>query len=147
MRKILTALLLLSLPSCTMMSGTTQPGYLVFFTHQSIAIDPPAANVIAQAAAAAKAAPGTPVVVKGYTDSVRQSLDRRGALATPGPSRLRRAGRRRRGPDPHHAPRPRPNRRRPRRGEPPGRDRHRRLRNSRGQSPLTFLDGPRDHTG
>jgi outer membrane protein OmpA-like peptidoglycan-associated protein len=113
MRKILTALLLLSLPSCTMMSGTTQPGYLVFFTHQSIAIDPPAANVIAQAAAAAKAAPGTPVVVKGYTDSVgnpstdvvlsqRRAQAVSDALVADGvdPTRITRQGRGQTGEDP-----------------------------------------------
>jgi OOP family OmpA-OmpF porin len=41
----------------------------VFFTEHSAAIDPPAASVIAQAAAAAKASPGVPVRVRGYTDS------------------------------------------------------------------------------
>jgi len=70
MRKILTAFLLLALPSCAIMApGPASPDYLVFFTAHSAAIDPPAAAVIAQAAAAAKASPGQAVLVRGYTDS------------------------------------------------------------------------------
>lgn len=51
------------------MRGPTQPGYLVFFTEHSASIDQTAAGTIGQAAAAAKASPGAPVVVLGYTDS------------------------------------------------------------------------------
>jgi outer membrane protein OmpA-like peptidoglycan-associated protein len=70
MRKILTALLVLGLPSCAMMRpSTANPGYLVFFTEHSAAIDPPAAAVIAAAAAAAKTVPTHSVLVRGYTDS------------------------------------------------------------------------------
>jgi outer membrane protein OmpA-like peptidoglycan-associated protein len=69
MRKILTTVLLLSLPSCAMIAPSPAPGYLVFFTQFSADIDPPAAAVIARAAAAAKASPSLPVEVRGYTDS------------------------------------------------------------------------------
>jgi outer membrane protein OmpA-like peptidoglycan-associated protein len=69
MRKILTTVLLLSLPSCAMLAPDSAPGYLVFFTQYSADIDPPAAAVIARAAAAAKASPSLPVEVRGYTDS------------------------------------------------------------------------------
>ena len=68
MRNILSALLLLSAASCAMI-GQPRPGYLVFFGEHSADLDPPAIKVIADAAAAAKAAPGSPVVVLGYTDS------------------------------------------------------------------------------
>jgi len=67
MRKFLSALLLLALPSCTM--GPTNPAYLVFFTEHSATLDATSAGTIAQAAATAKASPGSAVVVLGYTDS------------------------------------------------------------------------------
>jgi outer membrane protein OmpA-like peptidoglycan-associated protein len=72
MRQFLTALLLLALPSCAMvMTPKTgaAPAFLVFFDEHSASLDSAGAGVIAQAAAAAKAAPGSPVVVLGYTDS------------------------------------------------------------------------------
>jgi outer membrane protein OmpA-like peptidoglycan-associated protein len=70
MRKIITALLLLALPSCAMMAPpTTRPAFLVFFDEHSASLDTAGIGVIAQAAAAAKASPGSPVAVLGYTDS------------------------------------------------------------------------------
>jgi outer membrane protein OmpA-like peptidoglycan-associated protein len=69
MRKYLTAVLLLALPSCAMMAPQTMPAYLVFFDEHSASLDTAGAGVIAQAAAAAKAAPASTVVVLGYTDS------------------------------------------------------------------------------
>ncbi len=113
MRKILTTLLLLSLPSCAMMAPASGPGYLVFFTEHSDAIDPPAAAVIAQAAAAAKASPGLPVQVRGYTDSAgnpsadvvlsqRRAQRVSDALVADGvdPARITRQGRGQTGEDP-----------------------------------------------
>ncbi len=69
MRKILIGLLLLALPSCATMMAPTKPGYLVYFDPHSAKVDQTASGTIAQAADAAKAAPGARVVVKGYTDS------------------------------------------------------------------------------
>jgi outer membrane protein OmpA-like peptidoglycan-associated protein len=69
MRRYLPALLLLALPSCAVMTGHTKPAYLVFFDEHSAALSPDASGTIAQAAAAAKAAPASTVVVLGYTDS------------------------------------------------------------------------------
>jgi outer membrane protein OmpA-like peptidoglycan-associated protein len=113
MRKILTAFLVLALPSCAVLAPKPNPGYLVFFTEHSAAIDPPAAAVIAQAAAAAKAAPGQAVLVRGYTDSagnpsadVTLSQNRAqhvaDALAADGvdPQRITRQGRGQTGEDP-----------------------------------------------
>ncbi len=114
MRKIVTALLLLGLPSCAMMApASNTPGYLVFFTEHSAEIDPPAAAVIAQAAAAAKASPAAPVLVKGYTDSAgnptadvalsqRRAQHVADALSADGvdPSRITRQGRGQTGEDP-----------------------------------------------
>ncbi len=68
MRKLLTAILLLSLPSCAVIEPT-KPGYLVFFTEHSADLDPPAAGVIAQAASAANTMPGATISVVGWTDS------------------------------------------------------------------------------
>ncbi len=113
MRKILTALLVLSLPSCAIVAPSTAPGYLVFFTEHSAEIDPPAAGVIAQAAAAAKASPGLPVEVRGYTDSAgnasadvllsqRRAQRVSDALVADGvdPARITRQGRGQTGEDP-----------------------------------------------
>jgi outer membrane protein OmpA-like peptidoglycan-associated protein len=114
MRKILTTCLLLSLASCAMVVGpTAAPGYLVFFTEHSADIDPPAASVIAQAAAAAKASPGLPVQVRGYTDSAgnpsadvllsqRRAQRVSDALVADGvdPARITRQGRGQTGEDP-----------------------------------------------
>jgi len=69
MRKLLTALLLLSLSSCAAVMQPAKPGYLVFFGEHSADLDPPAVGVIAQAAAAANTMPGTFVSVVGWTDS------------------------------------------------------------------------------
>jgi outer membrane protein OmpA-like peptidoglycan-associated protein len=113
MRKFLTAVLLLGLPSCAMVAPASAPGYLVFFTEHSADIDPPAASVIAQAAAAAKASPGLPVQVRGYTDSAgnpsadvvlsqRRAQRVSDALVADGvdPSRITRQGRGQTGEDP-----------------------------------------------
>ncbi len=45
-------------------------GYVVFFTPWSAQLDDPAMSVVASAAAAAQAAPGRPVLVEGYADSI-----------------------------------------------------------------------------
>ena len=113
MRKILTTCFLLSLASCAMVGPSSAPGYLVFFTEHSADIDPPAASVIAQAAAAAKASPGLPVEVRGYTDSAgnvsadvllsqRRAKRVADALVADGvdPARITRQGRGQTGEDP-----------------------------------------------
>jgi outer membrane protein OmpA-like peptidoglycan-associated protein len=69
MRKLTPALLLLlAVASCGML-GPSRPAYLVFFDEKSAALNATSAGVIAEAAAAAKAAPGSTVVVRGWTDS------------------------------------------------------------------------------
>ncbi len=70
MRPALPACLLLTLSSCAMMQPSQAPGYVVFFTEHSTALDPAASQVIATAADAARAAPAATVHVNGYTDSV-----------------------------------------------------------------------------
>ncbi len=71
MRRALPACLLLAfLSSCALMRPSAAPGYVVFFTEHSTALDPAASQVIAQAADAARAAPTATVHVNGYTDSV-----------------------------------------------------------------------------
>jgi outer membrane protein OmpA-like peptidoglycan-associated protein len=113
MRKILTIFCLLSLASCAMVGPSAAPGYLVFFTEHSADIDPPAASVIARAAAAAKASPGLPVEVRGYTDSAgnpsadvllsqRRAQRVSDALVADGvdPTRITRQGRGQTGEDP-----------------------------------------------
>ena len=112
MRKIIPAFLLLGLSSCAM-TQAAGPGYLVFFTHDSAELDPPAVTVIAQAAAAAKAAPSQPIEVRGYTDSAgnpnsdvllsqRRAQRVSDALVADGidPSRITRQGRGQTGEDP-----------------------------------------------
>ena len=77
MRPILTTtLLLLALASCTPAGGPArQPAYTVFFSEHSSQLEPQAVDVIAQAASAAKAAPGARVMVLGYTDSAGSKPD------------------------------------------------------------------------
>jgi outer membrane protein OmpA-like peptidoglycan-associated protein len=67
MRKLIPALLLV-VSSCGML-GPERPAYLVFFEAKSPSLTATASGVIAQAAAAANAAPGSTVVVRGYTGS------------------------------------------------------------------------------
>ena len=71
MRILVAGLIMLALSSCAMMrSGpVANPGYLVFFTERSAVLEAEATDVVARAAAAAKAAPGAPVTVIGWTDS------------------------------------------------------------------------------
>ncbi len=77
MRPILTTTLLLALASCAALTGGTaqQPAYTVFFSEHSSQLEPQAVDVIAQAASAAKAAPGSRVLVLGYTDSAGSKPD------------------------------------------------------------------------
>ena len=77
MRPILTATLLLALASCvhTTGGGGTVPGYVVFFAERSSALEPAAADVVAQAATAANAAPDKAVLVRGWTDSAGSTSD------------------------------------------------------------------------
>ena len=78
MRPILTMTLLLALGACalTTASRTTQPPvYVVFFTHDSSELEPAAVSVIADVAAAAKAAPTRGVLVSGWTDSAGSKFD------------------------------------------------------------------------
>ena len=42
--------------------------FVLFFTAQSAALDAPAISIVESAAQAAKAAPGSPIVVSGYAD-------------------------------------------------------------------------------
>ena len=112
MRFVLACLLLLG--GCAVTAPQTgRPAYVVFFTERSAALDGPARQVILEAAAAARAAPGAPVTVLGYTDSagapdadIRLSQARArhvaDALAAGGvaPARIARAGRGQTGEDP-----------------------------------------------
>ncbi len=115
MRRLLTMTTLLALGSCAMSTGSggPPPGFVVFFTERSAALEPAAVDVIAQAASAAKAAPGRGVLVRGYTDSagsgpddVKLSQQRARAvadgLAADGvsPSRITQQGRGQTGKDP-----------------------------------------------
>ncbi len=77
MRRFVTMTLLLTLGACASITGSggTQPDYVVFFTERSSALEPAAVDVIAQAAAAAKAAPERGVLVRGYTDSAGSKPD------------------------------------------------------------------------
>ncbi len=68
MRKLIPALLLLAVTSCGMMRPE-RPAYVVFFDEKSPSLNASASGVIAEAAAAAKASPGTAVIVRGYTGS------------------------------------------------------------------------------
>ena len=71
MRLIAAGSLMLALCSCSMVGqqASSEPGYLVFFTERSAALEAPARGVIARAAAAARAMPDAPVTVIGWTDS------------------------------------------------------------------------------
>ena len=70
MRTLFAGLVLLGLSSCTRTQApSVSPGYLVFFTERSSALEPSAADVVARAASAARAQPSSPVVVLGWTDS------------------------------------------------------------------------------
>ncbi len=114
MRRLLNVTLLLALGSCAMTAGGGQPpGFVVFFTERSSALEPAAVDVVAQAAAAAKAAPGKGVLVRGYTDSagsrpddVKLSQQRARAVADGlvadgvSPSRITQQGRGQTGNDP-----------------------------------------------
>ncbi len=77
MRPILTTTLLLVLAACTPPAGgpAQLPAYTVFFSEHSSTLEPQAVDVIAQAASAAKAAPGARVMVLGYTDSAGSKPD------------------------------------------------------------------------
>ena len=77
MRRLLTMTFLLALCSCVRTSGSggPPPAYVVFFTERSSALEPAAVDVIAQAAATAKATPDRAVLVRGYTDSVGSKPD------------------------------------------------------------------------
>ncbi len=77
MRRLLTLTGLLALSACATSTGGVAPpsGFMVFFPERSSALEPAAMDVIAQAAAAAKAQPGKTVVVSGYTDSVGSKPD------------------------------------------------------------------------
>ena len=78
MRRLLAVTLLLALSSCAMTrggGGGPPPGFVVFFTERSAALEPAAVDVVAQAAAAAKASPGQGVLVRGYTDSAGSKPD------------------------------------------------------------------------
>ncbi len=68
MRKLIPALFLLAVTACGMM-GPGHPAYLVFFDEKSPALNASASGVIAEAATAAKASPGSTVVVRGFTGS------------------------------------------------------------------------------
>lgn len=71
----LTVLVALSSCASIMGGGPPKPSYVVFFTERSAALDPPAVDLIAQAAAAAQAAPARSVLVLGWTDSVGSKPD------------------------------------------------------------------------
>ncbi len=76
MRRLLNLTMLLALGSCALPGGRAPaPGFVVFFTERSSALEPAAVDVIAQAAQAAKAAPGSGVLVRGYTDSAGSRPD------------------------------------------------------------------------
>ena len=76
MRRLLTVTMLLALGSCALSNGSAPaPGFVIFFPERSAALEPAAVDVIAQAAAAAKAAPGSAVLVRGYTDSAGSPPD------------------------------------------------------------------------
>ena len=70
MRRVFAGLVLAGLSSCTIFSGGPgAPAMVVFFADKSAALEPADADIIAQAAALAKASPDAPVVVRGWTDS------------------------------------------------------------------------------
>ncbi len=70
MRRVLAAVALAGLSSCTMQNaGPVSPALVVFFADNSSALEPTGDAIIAQAAARAKAAPDSRVVVRGWTDS------------------------------------------------------------------------------
>ena len=115
MRRLLNVTLLLALGSCatTAGSGGQPPGFVVFFTERSSALEPAAVDVVAQVATMAKAAPGKGVLVRGYTDSagsrpddVKLSQQRARAVADGlvadgvSPSRITQQGRGQTGNDP-----------------------------------------------
>jgi outer membrane protein OmpA-like peptidoglycan-associated protein len=77
MRRLLTLTMLLALGACASMMGNSAPApqYTVFFPERSSALEPAAVNVIAQAAAAANAAPSRTVTVLGWTDSIGSKPD------------------------------------------------------------------------
>ena len=76
MRRLLNVTFLLVLSSCAMTTGNgPPPGFVVFFTERSAVLEPAAIDVVAQAAAAAKAAPDKGVLVRGYTDSAGSKPD------------------------------------------------------------------------
>jgi outer membrane protein OmpA-like peptidoglycan-associated protein len=70
MRRVLPFCLVLAVSACAMTQPPSmRPGFVVFFTERSAALDGAALHVVADAAQAARAAPGGPVVVAGFTDS------------------------------------------------------------------------------
>ena len=78
MRSILPLTFLLALGACATTAGgggAQPPIYVVFFTERSAVLEPAAVDVVAQAAAAAKSAPGRFVLVRGYTDSAGSKPD------------------------------------------------------------------------
>ncbi len=77
MRRLLNVTFLLALSSCAMSAdrGGQPPGFVVFFTERSAALEPAAVDVIARAASVAKAEPGRGVLVRGYTDSAGSKPD------------------------------------------------------------------------
>ncbi len=114
MRRFLNLTMLLALGSCAMSSGNPPaPGFVVFFPERSAALEPAAVDVIGQAASAAKAAPESGVLVRGYTDSagsrpddIKLSRDRARAVADGlvadgiNPARITQQGRGQTGKDP-----------------------------------------------
>ena len=77
MRSILALTAILGLAACAGSGGGNPPArtFVVFFTLHSSALEPSALQVIAQAAEAAKAAPGLGVLVVGHTDSIGSKPD------------------------------------------------------------------------
>jgi outer membrane protein OmpA-like peptidoglycan-associated protein len=72
MRLLAAGLIVLGLASCGVMhqDQAANPGFIVFFTERSARLEPTSRDVIARAAAAARAQPEAAVAVIGWTDSV-----------------------------------------------------------------------------